>query len=74
MIPKTDVEELLELYKETNRQTDSILDIVKTIMDNQERDNNTNIIESIIGILGIVSEDINNLNNRVIELERQISK
>lgn len=74
MIPENDVEMLFELIKEQDKQTDKILDIVKTIMANQDRINNYDNIERIIGILEIVSENIINLNNRVMELERQISK
>lgn len=74
MIPENDVEMLFELIKEQDKQTDKILDIVKTIMANQDRINNYDNIERIVGILEIVSENINNLNYRVMELERQISK
>lgn len=74
MILENDVEMLFELIKEQDKQTDKILDIVKTIMANQDRINNYDNIERIIGILEIVSENIINLNNRVMELERQISK
>lgn len=74
MIPENDVEMFFELIKEQDKQTDKILDIVKTIMANQDRINNYDNIERIIGILEIVSENIINLNNRVMELERQISK
>lgn len=74
MAYKSDVELLLELYKAQNKQTDEILSMVKSIIDNQDKHNNTYTIERIIGILETVSENIINLNYRVMELERQISK
>jgi hypothetical protein len=67
MIPKTDVEKLLELYKHQDKQTTDLLEITKTINDLNVR--NVNSIERLIGLVEVLTKDVNRLNERVLALE-----
>ena len=70
MIPKTDIEKLLELYKLQGNQVDDILDLVRSMSNLTER--NDKNMDRILGILEALTEDIINLNARVMELEKGV--
>ena len=70
MIPKTDIEKLLELYKLQGNQVDDILDLVRSMSNTSKRTDKN--MDRIIGILEVLTEDIINLNARVMELEKGV--
>ncbi len=70
MIPKTDVEKLLELYKDTNKQTDKLLELIKTVSDNNQK--NADLIQRQINILEFLSKENIKQNDRIMNLEMQI--
>ena len=70
MIPETDVGKLLELYKATNKQTDDILKIIRTVSDNNERI--MNLVHQLTNIVELLSKENINQNDRIINLEMQI--
>lgn len=70
MIPKTDVEKLLELYKGTNKQTDDLLEIIRTVSDNNQRI--MDLIQKQINIIEFLSKENIMQNDRIRNLEMQI--
>ena len=70
MIPETDVGKLLELYKATNKQTDDILEIIRTVSDNNERI--MNLVHQLTNIVELLSKENINQNDRIMNLEMQI--
>ena len=69
MIPKTDVDKLLELYKHQDKQTTDLLEITKTISNLNSK--NVNSIDRLIGIVEVLSKEVNRLNERVLALEEK---
>ena len=70
MIPETDVGKLLELYKATNKQTDDILEIIRTVSDNNERI--MNLVHQLTNIVELLSKENINQNDRIMNLEMQL--
>ena len=69
MIPKTDVEKLLELYKHQDKQTTDLLEITKTI--NNLNVKNVDSIDRLIGIVEVLTKEVTMLNKRVLALEER---
>ena len=61
MIPKTDVEKLLELYKHQDKQT--------TFLEKNNKEL-VNLIQQLVNLIGIMNMDIMDLRSRVKELEK----
>ena len=77
MLPKTDVEKLLEMYRDTNRQTDELLEIIKDIQGlifqiNNINDSNIKSIHRQQDFLLMLFEEINKSNSRILELEKEV--
>ena len=70
MIPETDVGKLLELYKATNKQTDDILEIIRTVSDNNERI--MNLVHQLTNIVELLSKENINQNDKIMNLEMQL--
>lgn len=70
MIPETDVGKLLELYKATNKQTDDILEIIRTVSDNNERI--MDLVHQLTNIVELLSKENINQNDRIMNLEMQL--
>ena len=72
MLPKTDVERLLELYKSTDKQTTELLEIIKIVSENNQK--NTDLIQRQINIIEYLSEENVKQNFRIMNLEMQIKE
>lgn len=69
MIPKTDVDKLLELYKGHDRQMDKLLDLMKEY--SNENDRNIKNQDRMLRIIEVLVEEVIKLKERVLELEKR---
>ena len=72
MIPKTDVGKLLELYKSTNKQTDELLEIIRIVSDNNQK--NTDLIQRQTDLIEYLNNEVLNLKAKIRELEEEVKE
>ena len=70
MIPETDIEKLLELYKGTNKQMSILIALMKDY--NNGNDRNMRNMDRIVRIIEVLSEEVISLKKRVLELEKEL--